>query len=373
MRKVPVISLSATLLALCLAAPLQAQNQTSTVPDVNGAAPAPAPAPAPAGQAPEEATNKITDLVHAGKYAEAKQLVAGLLIAYPDDQRLTKAKDLIDKLIAAPNAASATKGSQQGYWSLNGDAGHLTDADKLEYSTLMELARQSQQSNNPDDQFRLLMRFMRQSADFLKRHPDQMVLWQLRAVAAIGLVDPRDGFEAGQKLLAAGAMERNDPALQQLLAKLNLLGWMDKDKVEDLQRKADEAREQQAAAAEADRQNVERAKYTFPVAHADALHYGYGHITFDADGALYVGSDGTIRMLRSDMREVKSACASWICGLYFKPKRGKNYFMVAVTEDAVTSRQIQTNVMLPPYVLGNAVIAKWKFVASANNKKLTPQ
>jgi hypothetical protein len=80
------------------------------------------------------------------------------------------------------------------------------------------------------------------------------------------------------------------------------------------------------------------------------MHYGYGHITIDDDGAVYVGSDQTIHLLRSDMREVKSSCASWVCGLYFTPKNGRKYFIVAVTEDAVSSRQIQASVVRPPSV-----------------------
>ena len=98
----------------------------------------------------------------------------------------------------------------------------------------------------------------------------------------------------------------------------------------------------------------------------------HGHITIDDEGAVYVGSDQTIHLLRSDMREVKSYCASWPCGLYFTPKRGRKYFIVAVTEDAVSSRQIQASDVRPPWVLGNAVISKWKFIDSADNKTLTP-
>ena len=36
-----------------------------------------------AGQAPDEVMKKLSDLVHAGKYAEAQQTVAALLILYP--------------------------------------------------------------------------------------------------------------------------------------------------------------------------------------------------------------------------------------------------------------------------------------------------
>jgi len=347
---------------LCLA-PIYAQTVDN----------APASNNASAAQAPDEMTAKITTLVNAGKYAEAQQLTTGLLVAYPDDQRLIKTKALLEKMLAAPAApsaaSSATPDNQQ--WAASASPA-LTGEDKLDYSALIELARQSQQTTDPDDQPRLLKQFMEQSAEFLKRHPEQMLLWQLRAAAAIGMSQPMDGFEAGQKLLAAGAMDSNDSGLQQLLAKLKLMGWMDKQKIEGLQLQADEARRQQAEAAERERQNTDRAQNTFPAAHADGFHYGYGHITIDDAGAVYVGSDQTIHMLRADMREVKAACFSYVCGLYFTPKSGRKYFIVAVTEDAVNSRQMPANAVRPPAVLGNAVVSKWKFVAAANNKTLTP-
>jgi hypothetical protein len=142
--------------------------------------------------------------------------------------------------------------------------------------------------------------------------------------------------------------------------------------VKDLQFKADEARRQQAETAERDRQNAERAQFTFPAAHSNGMHYEYRHLTIDDDGAVYVGNDQAIHMRRSDMREVRSYCVSWVCGLYFTPKRGRKYFIVAVTEDAVNSRQMQTaSVICPPSVLGNAVVFKWKFV-SADRKTLSP-
>jgi hypothetical protein len=118
-------------------------------------------------------------------------------------------------------------------------------------------------------------------------------------------------------------------------------------------------------------QNVDRAKNTFPAAHADAFHDGYGHITIDDSGAVYTGSDQTIHMLRTDMREVKSACFSYVCRSYFTPKSGRKYFIVALSEDAVNSWQMERNGIRPPADLGNGVVSKRKFV-SADNKTLTP-
>jgi TPR repeat protein len=63
-----------------------------------------------AGQASDDMTKKITDLVNAGKYAEAQRLTTGLLVAFPNDERLIKTKSLLDKLLAP---AGPTPGNDQ--------------------------------------------------------------------------------------------------------------------------------------------------------------------------------------------------------------------------------------------------------------------
>jgi len=91
-----------------------------TLPLLHSQAPATAPAnlsavaiAPPSGQAPDEATRKITDLVLAGKYVEAQKLTEGLLIAYPNDQRLLKAKALIDSRLAPGGSTSAAPSNVQ--------------------------------------------------------------------------------------------------------------------------------------------------------------------------------------------------------------------------------------------------------------------
>jgi hypothetical protein len=222
-------------LALMLLRPCHAQTPVTTPPaSSNVAVP-----PAPSGQAPDDMTKKITDLVHTGKYTEAQQLTNGLLIAYPDDQRLIKAKALIDKLLAppapaneAPASSPPTNNAAPPQPASNPNAERLTGMDKVDYNALIELARQAQQTKDLDEQKKLLQQFMDQSAPFLQKHPDLTLLWQFRVVSAISLNEPMLGYEAGQKLLAAGAANRNDPALQQLLAQLRNKGWLDKQEAE---------------------------------------------------------------------------------------------------------------------------------------------
>jgi hypothetical protein len=163
--------------------------------------------------APDAAVKNLSDLVHAGKFAEAQQSLAALLMLYPADQRLIKAQAVLDKASGKPDAES------------------FTGTDKIDYDALIELAKEAQQNPNPEQQNALLKQFMDRSSPFLKKHPDEMLLWQIRAASALGLNDPDAGYEAGQKLLAANAAGGHDPNLQQLLAKLKLKGWLGKDKV----------------------------------------------------------------------------------------------------------------------------------------------
>jgi len=224
------------LLALICLPTLHAQRALKAPTNTNPAATD----PAPAGQAPDAATNKITELVHDGKYAEAQQLTTGLLLAYPDDQRLIRAKALLEKLLARGGSADATSGDNQptnraapAQPSANANAEQLSGRDRLDYDALIELVRQAQQTVDMEEQKSSLKQFMDESSAFLRKHPDQMLLWQLRAASAISLNDPMAGYEAGQKLLAAGAADSNDPSLRQWLAQLKNKGWLDKQKAED--------------------------------------------------------------------------------------------------------------------------------------------
>ena len=182
----------------------------------------------PASQAPDEVMKKLSDLVHADKYAEAQQTVAALLILYPDDQRLVKAKVLLDKASVtadAPSGAPSAKPETSNVVSPQ-PASNLSGMDRVDYNALIELGRRAQQTTDLEQQNAALKKFMTASGLFLQKHPTEVVLWQLRVVSAISLNDPMAGYEAGQKLLAAGAADSTDPNLQHLLAQLKNQGWL---------------------------------------------------------------------------------------------------------------------------------------------------
>lgn len=182
---------------------------------------------APAGQAPEEGTKKIADLVHAGKYAEAQQLTTGLLVAYPNDQRLSKAKTVIEKLLAPARSTTSTPTNRPVQPATGTNAEKLTGMDRVDYNALIEMVRQAQRNTDLEQQQASLRQFMDESKAFLQKYPGQMLLWQIRGASALSLQDPEAGYEAGQALLAAGAAGSDDPKLQQLLAQLKNKGWLD--------------------------------------------------------------------------------------------------------------------------------------------------
>jgi len=174
-------------------------------------------------QAPDDMTRKITDLVNARKYAEAQRLTTGLLVAYPDDQRLIKAQALIEKLLTPGSSANAESESQPAQPAAN-NGEEFTGMDKIDYNALIELAREAQQATDLTEQSKLLKQFMDQSSSFLEKHPDQILLWQLRAASAISLNQPMAGYTAGEKLIGAGAANSNDANLQRLLGQLRNKG-----------------------------------------------------------------------------------------------------------------------------------------------------
>ncbi len=355
------------ILALTYLVPLHSQIQT-TAPATTIATVG----PAQTNKAPDEATKKITDLVHAGKYAEAQQLTAGLLIAYPDDQRLIKAKALIDNLLApGGSTAAAPVGSLPTQSPSNANSEPLNGMDKVDYNALIALARQAKQTADLDEQTKLLKQFMDQSNEFLQKHPEQMLLWQLRAQVAMSMNDPAAGYEAGARILAAGGAESNDAALQQLLGRLKNKGWLNKQEAESQARSLEDARHAEEARQEHD-------KYTFPVAHANGLHYTFGHLTITPTDATYNSPDENIHFLKKDIHEMKVLCVGNSafgggggCGFYFIPTEGRKFYFLAVTEDGVAKKTIANNVVLPPAVLGNAAVARWHFV-QIDKKTLGP-
>src|SRR5246127_1936964 len=206
---------------------LRAQTPTDALP----------PAPTITSQAPNEVTKKLSNLVDIGKYAEDQELTTGLLVAYSNDERLIKTQALLKQLLAPVAAAPSTREvSPSAQPATDADTEQLTGMDKVDYNALVEQARQAQQTTDLEQQKSLLKTFLADSSLFLQKHPKKMLLWQIRAAAAISLDDMYAGSDAGQKLLAAGAADSNNPSLQHLISQLKLKGWLDQEKMAEAKR-----------------------------------------------------------------------------------------------------------------------------------------
>ena len=370
MRKLPCC-LILLLLVLMSLPPLHAQTTTNVHADSD----ATAAKNAPTSQAPDDVTNKITDLVHDGKYAKAQQLTKGLLLAYPDDQRLIKAKALLEKLLAPAPSANGTANSSQptnnatpAQPAATANVEQLNGMDKLDYSALIELAREAQQTTDPSQQNTLLRQFMEGSGKFLQKHPNEMLLWQLRAASAISLNAPRAGYQAGQKLLEAGAADSNDPNLQRLIAQLKNKGWLDRQQAELLEVSIRNEQTRARASAEAARLRAEDVMYTFPTRHMHALSWGYGHLTIAENDFVYDGSDGHIQFSKNEIREI--TVNGGVGGLKFILKDRKSFVFVVITEASVANQKGPEALSVTG--IGNAVAARWRFVATADSKTLKP-
>jgi hypothetical protein len=228
MEKLSKLLIVGLFLVLGCLASLRAQTTSTDSNVVSG--------PQTMGQAPDDVTKKITDLVNAGKYAEAQELTTGLLVAYPNDQRLIKTRTLLKQLLAPTAAALSNPDSKLSAPAADVYTGELTGMDKVDYNALVEEARQAQQTDDPEQQKSSLQRFLNDSSLFLQKHPEQMLLWQIRAAAALSLDDMYAGSDAGQKLLAAGAADSNNPSLEHLISQLKLKGWLDQEKMAEAKR-----------------------------------------------------------------------------------------------------------------------------------------
>lgn len=129
--------------------------------------------------------------------------------------------------------------AQAAMWYRNaanqGNTGPLSAVEKIDYNALIELGREAQQTDDLDQQKKLLQEFMDKSGPFLQKHWQETLVWELRAAAAIALGAPFAGYQAGQELMLEGAADSSEPNVQHLLAQLNLKGWMDKQEAEKQQ------------------------------------------------------------------------------------------------------------------------------------------
>ncbi len=212
---------------ICLVAVLLSVPAAISAQEAHIAGPAPA-AAAQADMAPESITSKLTELVRAGRYTDARRLAIGLQAAYPADERVAKAKQMIDQLISASPSSGATPTPA----APRNDADSLTGMEKVDYNALADLAKRAKNSEDKAARQKLSNQLLNDSDALVKKHPDMASLWQLRAEAALGANAPLAGYEAGQRLIGAGAADRGDAAVLTVLAQLKNKGWLDRVEAE---------------------------------------------------------------------------------------------------------------------------------------------
>jgi len=141
---------------------------------------------------------------------------------------------LIDSRLAPGGSTSAARAAPAHATRVERRSHATYRHGQIDYTALIELAREGKESTDLNQQNALLKQFMDQSRVFLPEHPEQTLLWELRAQAAISLNELIAGYQAGQKLMAAGASDSNDSTLLSCWGSLKNKGWLDKQRVEKL-------------------------------------------------------------------------------------------------------------------------------------------
>jgi len=137
------------------------------------------------------------------------------------DPKLKEDKDILalQAELEAPLSATAPTNAPP---KLDGRA-------RLELDTLSEIAQAAERASDLESQRKEFQDLFDRSGAFAKDHPEIAEAWLYRAVAAMALERPREGWEAGQKLIDLGALESTDPRMRNALAQLNRRKWLDND------------------------------------------------------------------------------------------------------------------------------------------------
>lgn len=181
----------------------------------------------------------IATLVESGKVTEAKIHTETLLEVFPDDPQLKQMAALLaqrakDKPTPPPNPAldrirSALTEPAKITPAPPPAAPEIAPMERLEIQTVLTGANQAFQIGDATQRATRLRELLARpvpSTALNAPQTDWLPYWQARAVAALGVEDYRNGWQAGQALLRLNALTSKDPALNQVMANLNLKGWL---------------------------------------------------------------------------------------------------------------------------------------------------
>jgi formylglycine-generating enzyme required for sulfatase activity len=155
-----------------------------------------------------------------GADADARPLIEKALALAPEEKK-PKIQKFLDTLgsanIASAAAAPAAAPAPAGPPPLDATAQRKLDA-------LLLIPQEADAATSPDDRQALLNEFMEKSAAFAQAHPEQTVLWVLRAAAAIELDDKQSGRAAARRLLT---VTNPDEKTRKVLAMLERKDWLE--------------------------------------------------------------------------------------------------------------------------------------------------
>ncbi len=171
---------------------------------------------------PAAAQKEIDQLVQQDKFTEALARVDALLKANPADKDLLDLKSQLRKSVRPG-------GGENSVPSASASPRVMSDEDRLEANTLNRLMTKIRESTDADEKKKLQEQILERSAPLVAKYPKEMKLWQIRAVVALVLDKPREGWEAGKNLKALGSLSSEDPAVGDLMAELNLKKWLVED------------------------------------------------------------------------------------------------------------------------------------------------
>jgi hypothetical protein len=116
------------------------------------------------------------------------------------------------------------------------------------------IAEESDKATTTEERHKLLQELLDKSDSLSKDHPTLVLVWLLRAAAAVELNRPVVGWEAGKRLKEVGAADAEDARSRRVMAMLERKGWLDKDskRVLEMQKVLDDAERERREELEAE-------------------------------------------------------------------------------------------------------------------------
>ncbi len=150
-----------------------------------------------------------------GSYAKAKENLDEALSRVPAEKRDALAqfqKILLANIETAGRVAAVPE--------------NLTPEARRKFAALRLILDEANSAKVPQERLRLINEFLGKSAELLQTYPLQTNLWLLRAATALEANKEIEAREAGNKLIALGLDDSQDPKLVALMAKLERKGWL---------------------------------------------------------------------------------------------------------------------------------------------------